>query len=122
MCLPYHFINSFKDKYPDALVVVDAVSSLPYPSFDFNKIDSVFFSVQKGFGLPAGLGVWIVNEKCLAKADKISKAGGSIGTYHSLPTLLANERKNQTPETPNVLSIYLLNKVVDLGVCFLLSL
>jgi len=111
--LQTEFINNFKDNYPDALVVVDAVSSLPYPNFDFSKIDSVFFSVQKGFGLPAGLGVWVVNERCLAKADKISKAGGSIGTYHSLPTLLANEKKNQTPETPNVLSIYLLNKVVE---------
>ena len=107
------FINSFKSKHPDALIMVDAVSSLPYPNFDFDKIDSVFFSVQKGFGLPAGLGVWIVNERCLAKADKISKAGGSIGTYHSLPSLLSNEKKNQTPETPNVLGIYLLSKVIQ---------
>lgn len=111
--LPLSFINGFKQKYPEALIVVDAVSSLPYPDFDYNKIDSVFFSVQKGFGLPAGLGVWIVNEKCLAKADELSKGGKSIGTYHSLPTLLANEKKNQTPETPNVLGIYLLSKVVQ---------
>ena len=111
--LPMGFVNSFRDKYPEALVVVDAVSSVPYPNFDFSKIDSVFFSVQKGFGLPAGLGVWIVNERCLAKADKISKDGGSIGSYHSLPTLLANGKKNQTPETPNVLGIYLLSKVLD---------
>jgi phosphoserine aminotransferase len=47
------------------------------------------------------------------KAEKISKAGGPIGTYHSLPTLLANEKKNQTPETPNVLGIYLLSKVIQ---------
>jgi len=111
--LPMSFVNSFKANYSEALIVVDAVSSLPYPSFDFNKIDSIFFSVQKGFGLPAGLGVWIVNERCLAKAEKISKAGGPIGTYHSLPTLLANEKKNQTPETPNVLGIYLLSKVIQ---------
>jgi phosphoserine aminotransferase len=111
--LPLSFINSFRDKYPEALIAVDAVSSLPYPNFDFRKVDSVFFSVQKGFGLPAGLGVWIVNEKCLATAEKISKDGGAIGTYHSLPTLLANEKKNQTPETPNVLSIYLLSKVIE---------
>ena len=113
VALPNSFINSFKDNYPEALIVVDAVSSLPYPNFDYNKIDSVFFSVQKGFGLPAGLGVWIVNEKCLAKAEKISKAGGAIGTYHSLPTLLAIGKKNQTPETPNVLGIYLLSKVIQ---------
>ncbi|MEK6781320.1 MAG: aminotransferase class V-fold PLP-dependent enzyme [Bacteroidota bacterium] len=111
--LPLSFINEFKTLYPQSLIVVDAVSSLPYPDFDYSKIDSVFFSVQKGFGLPAGLGVWIVNERCMAKANKISAAGGSIGTYHSLPVLLTSEKKNQTPETPNVLSIYLLSKVLQ---------
>lgn len=111
--LPMDFIHSFRDKFPKALIVVDAVSSLPYPAFDFTKIDSLFFSVQKGLGLPAGLGVWIVNDKCLAKADSLLTKGISIGTYHNLPTLYANAKKNQTPETPNVLSIYLLAKVVE---------
>jgi len=111
--LPMNFIHLFRDQFPKALIIVDAVSSLPYPAFDFTKIDSLFFSVQKGFGLPAGLGVWIVNDKCLAKADSLLTKGISIGTYHNLPTLYANAKKNQTPETPNVLSIYLLAKVVE---------
>lgn len=111
--LPLDFIHSFRNQHPDALVVVDAVSSLPYPKFDYTKIDSVFFSVQKGFGLPAGLGVWIVNERCLAKSENLQLRGINIGTYHNLPTLVANAKKNQTPETPNVLAIYLLAQVVD---------
>ena len=86
---------------------------LPYPLFDYNIIDSVFFSVQKGFGLPAGLGVWIVNDKCIAKANALAAKGIPIGTYHNLPTLLQNSKKNQTPETPNVLAIYLLGKVIE---------
>lgn len=110
--LPLEFIHSFKSKMPDALVAVDAVSSLPYPEIDFTKVDSVFFSVQKGFGLPAGLGIWIVNEKCIAKAEKLLSKGISIGSYHNIPTLKSNAAKNQTPETPNVLGIYLLNQVV----------
>lgn len=107
------FIHSFRDKFPEALIVVDAVSSMPYPALDFTKIDSVFFSVQKGFGLPAGLGVWIVNERCIAKAELLLSKGVNIGTYHNIPTLYANAKKNQTPETPNVLAIYLLAKVVE---------
>ena len=110
--LPLEFIHSFKNTSPNALITVDAVSSLPYPDFDFTKVDSVFFSVQKGFGLPAGLGVWIVNEKCIAKAEKLLAKGISIGSYHNIPTLKSNAAKNQTPETPNVLGIYLLNQVV----------
>lgn len=111
--LPIDFINQFRNTNPEALIVVDAVSSLPYPQFDYAKIDSVFFSVQKGFGLPAGLGVWIVNDRCIAKAEKLLSSGHGIGTYHSLPFYLQNAKKNQTPETPNVLGIYLLSKVVE---------
>ena len=66
MALPV--LHALRELNPDGVIVVDAVSSLPFPEFDYSKIDSVFFSVQKGFGLPAGLGVWIVNEKCVQRA------------------------------------------------------
>jgi phosphoserine aminotransferase len=111
--LPLSIIHSFKKNNPDALVAVDAVSSLPYPQFDFSTVDCVFFSVQKGFGLPAGLGVWIVNQRCIEKAEALNKKGISIGSYHNIPSLLSHALKNQTPETPNVLGIFLLNKVVQ---------
>jgi len=111
--LPIPFISSFRESNPDSLIVVDAVSSLPYPDFDYSKVDSVFFSVQKGFGLPAGLGIWMMNKSCLAKAGQLLSSGISIGSYHSLPLLYSNALKNQTPETPNVLGIYLLGKVVN---------
>jgi phosphoserine aminotransferase len=112
VALSTSFIHAFKEKYQSALVIVDAVSSLPYPDFDYSKIDSVFFSVQKAFGLPAGLGVWLVNDRCVARAENLLSQGQAIGSYHSLPSLISNAKKNQTPETPNVLAIYLLSKVL----------
>jgi phosphoserine aminotransferase len=111
--MPLELIYKLKENNPQALVAVDAVSSLPYPDIDISKIDSIFFSVQKGFGLPAGLGVWVVNQKCIDKAEQLLKKGISIGSYHNIPSLLSHAIKNQTPETPNVLTIYLLNKVVQ---------
>lgn len=111
--LPLEFIHRLRDQNPNALLVVDAVSSLPYPAFDFTRIDSLFFSVQKGFGLPAGLGVWMVNERCIARAESLLSKGCLIGSYHSIASLLAHEKKNQTPETPNVLGIYLLGRVIQ---------
>jgi phosphoserine aminotransferase len=110
--LPLDFIYDLKVKTPSALLTVDAVSSLPYPDFDYTKLDSVFFSVQKGFGLPSGLGVWMANDKCLAKAETLLSKGISIGSYHTLPGLQSFAIKNQTPETPNVLGIYVLSKVI----------
>lgn len=111
--LPLTNISNIREHNPSPLIAVDSVSSLPYAEFDFTKIDSVFFSVQKGFGLPAGLGVWIFNERCIIKAEQLLAKGISIGSYHSLPSLVAHAKKNQTPETPNVLGIYLLAKVVE---------
>lgn len=109
--MPVADINTLRAKNPNALIAVDAVSSVPYPQFDFTKVDTVFFSVQKGMGLPAGLGVWIVNDKCIEKANALKAKGKVIGTYHSLPSLLSNGSKFETPSTPNVLGIYLLAKV-----------
>lgn len=105
-------IHKLKQKYPDKLIAVDMVSSAPYPDLDFNLIDTAFFSVQKAFGLPAGLGVWIVNEKCLAKAEHIRQQY-SIGAHNDLPTLWKNALKHETPATPNVMGIYLLGKIAE---------
>jgi phosphoserine aminotransferase len=112
VAVPLDWIRHVREKNLDSLIIVDAVSSLPYPAFDYSLVDSVFFSVQKGFGMPAGLGVWIVNDRCIAKAEALVRKGISIGSYHNLLTLLENSKKNQTPSTPNVLGIYLLGNVV----------
>lgn len=102
-----------KQLYPEALIAVDIVTSAPYVNLDFNKIDAAFFSVQKGFGLPAGLGVLLVNDKCLDKARAMKNKNLSIGSYHNFMSLYDNAVKYQTTETPNVLGIYLLGKVCD---------
>ena len=113
-CIPVEDINKFREKAAaDALLYVDAVSSLPYPAFDFEKVDAVYFSVQKCFGLPAGLGVWLLNGRCIARAEALAERGQVIGSYHSLPSLLSKAKVNQTVETPNVLGIYLLGKVLE---------
>ncbi len=107
---PLEDIYRVRKSHPNAIIAVDAVSTLPYIDLDYSQIDTAYFSVQKGFGLPAGLGVWLVNDRCVARAEQLVQQQ-SIGSYHSLPSLLEKARKQQTPETPNVLGIYLLAKV-----------
>jgi len=106
-------IHKLKKANKNKFVVVDMVSSAPYPNLDYSLVDSSMFSVQKAFGMPAGLGVWIANEKMLAKAEQIKKHEGIVGTYHSLPSLWENYAKYETPETPNVMAIYVLGKVAE---------
>ncbi|GAB3692563.1 phosphoserine transaminase [Spirosoma flavus] len=107
-------IHKLKRKYPKKLFCVDMVSSAPYPDLDFSIIDSAFFSVQKAFGMPAGLGVWIASEACLAKAERLQKSDSlNIGAHHTLPTLWKHYKTFETPATPNVLFIYLLGKIAE---------
>jgi phosphoserine aminotransferase len=63
--------------------------------------------------MPAGLGVWIANEAMLEKSERMKKHDGVIGTYHSLPSLWENYKNFETPETPNVMGIYVLGKVAE---------
>ncbi len=110
---PVDDIGSIHSAFPDTLLAVDVVSSAPYINFDPAKVDALFFSVQKGIGLPAGLGILIVSERCLLKSQKKLDSGLSVGSYHSLPNLAEFAEKFQTPETPNMLAIYLLAQVLE---------
>jgi phosphoserine aminotransferase len=110
---PVDRIYELNQHFPDTILAIDGVSAFPVIDIDFSKIDSAYFSVQKCFGLPAGLGVWIVNDKCIAKAEKKLKEGQSIGTYQSLPNLLKSAEKYQPTYTTNVLDVYLLAKVTS---------
>lgn len=110
--VPMSDVYALQKQYPDKLIALDIVSSAPYVDVDYKKVDLVFFSVQKGFGLPAGLAVIIVSPKAYAKAKKLEGKRSNIGSYHSFLSLEQYAIKNQTPETPNVLGIYLLGKVV----------
>lgn len=107
-------IHKLKRKHPKKLFCVDMVSSAPYPDLDFGLIDSAFFSVQKAFGMPAGLGVWIASQACVAKAEQLRKNDTlTIGAHNTLPALWKNYQNFETPATPNVLFIYLLGKIAE---------
>lgn len=110
---PLEHITALRQKFPEAIVSIDIVSSAPYVALDFNQVDAAYFSVQKCFGLPAGLGVWVVNQRCIEKAKEKQSKGLSIGSYHSLPAYYEKYKKFQTPETPNLLAIYLLGRVAQ---------
>lgn len=110
--IPMRDIYNLKKKYPEKLIAIDIVSSIPYVDIDYKYIDVAFLSVQKGFGLPAGLGVMIVSPKALEKTEELIEKGVVVGSYHNLKALSEKAGDFQTPETPNVLNIYLLNQVI----------
>ena len=91
------------------LIAVDAVSSMAGVTFDWTLADVWFASVQKCFGLPAGLAVLIYSPGALKRAEEI----GENAHYNSLLFIHENFLKFQTPYTPNGLGIYLLMRVLQ---------
>ncbi|MCX7833775.1 MAG: aminotransferase class V-fold PLP-dependent enzyme [Ignavibacteria bacterium] len=106
-------VKKLKQKYPDILIALDLVSAIPYYKIDYKYIDCSFFSVQKGFGMPPGLGVLILNEKCIKKAENLYNDGISIGSYNNFLKWKENYLKNQTTVTPNIPAIFVLGKICE---------
>ena len=107
------FIKKIKNKHKDKLLAVDVTSSVWCVSYDIKSADIWFFSVQKWLGLPAGLWVFIANQKALEKYELIKEKGLDIGFVHSIENMLSKYDKYQTHETPNVFAIYLLWKQLE---------
>ncbi len=102
-------IQKLRKKYPDHLVAIDATSSMGGIELDFLSADIWLASVQKCFGLPAGLGLLICSPAALTRAQAIDKRLH----YNSLLFLDDMMKLHQTSYTPNVLNIYLLMRVLE---------
>lgn len=110
--IPMDELYRLKLGLPRALIALDMVSSTPYVEIDFKYIDCTFFSVQKGFGLPAGLAVLILSPAALQKARDVEGLNRSLTVYRRFSSMKTYADKQQTFETPNVLYLYLFSKVV----------
>lgn len=102
-------IGSIREQYPQHLVAVDATSSMAGITLDFGNADIWFASVQKCFGLPAGLGLMACSPRAIERVRMI----GEKDHYNSLTFMADMMEKWQTPFTPNVLNIYLLYRVME---------
>lgn len=102
------FILNLYNRLGGALLAVDATSSLGGLNLKYIKADVWFGSVQKCFGLPAGLGVLVLSPRAVAQA----RAVNDRAHYNALPAMLAQMLNFQTNFTPNVLGIYLLSRVL----------
>ena len=106
--VPIPVLKELAAKYPEKMIAVDTTSSMGGIAFDFSLADIWYASVQKCFGLPAGLGLLIVSPKAIEK----TKRKGEKGRYNSLNFMLENAEGYQSHYTPNVFGIYLLNRVL----------
>lgn len=96
--------------YGESLIAVDATSSMGGIELPWNEADVWLASVQKCLGIPAGLGIMICSPKALARAEEL----GRKSHYNDILLMEENRKRFQTHYTPNVLSIYVLNRLTHL--------
>lgn len=96
-------------RFPEPLVAVDATSSLAGVELPIALADVWYASVQKCFGLPAGMAVLICSPRALEKAQQV----GENRHYNSLLYMHEQIQRWQTTHTPNVLGIYLLMRTLE---------
>lgn len=102
-------IRSIREGSPDHIIAVDVTSSLAGIKLDFSAADIWLASVQKCFGLPAGLGIMICSPEAIKKARTIN----NTRFYNNVVLMDDMAKKFQTSYTPNVLGIYLLMRVME---------
>lgn len=113
----YEVSEMMKKKYPDVLVLVDAVSAMVGMPIHFDKLgwDVALASVQKAFAIPPGLAVAAVSKRALEK----SKTVPGRGYYFDFQSFAKSAEKNQTPTTPAIPHImalhYQCNKLLKEG-------
>ena len=107
--VPMSVLKALGARYPEKMLAVDTTSSMGGIALDFSLADVWYASVQKCFGLPAGLGILLLSGKA---KEKVARKGEK-GRYNSLSFMLENAASYQTHYTPNVLGIYLLFRVLQ---------
>lgn len=102
-------ILNLHNRFRDTLIAVDATSSMAGLNLKLIKADIWFASVQKCFGLPAGLAVMACSPRAIFRAKKMAERSH----YNSLVPMYEKMLNYQTTHTPNVLNIYLLKRVLE---------
>ena len=101
-----------KNKYPDVIWLVDAVSSMAGIKIEVDKlgIDFLLSSTQKAWGLPAGFSICSVSDKIVEKSKKIINKG----YFLDIEVYEKYYAKLQTPTTPSLPHMFALKKILEI--------
>ena len=99
-----------------ALVMIDATSGAAGLPVQIAESDVYYFAPQKGFASDGGLWLAAMSPAAIARIDEVAALGGStrwVPDFLSLPTALENSRKDQTYNTPAIVTLLLLADQLD---------
>jgi predicted phosphoserine aminotransferase len=100
-----------RERFPEVLLLVDAVSSLGGDRLDFDALglDVLLTSSQKCLAAPPGLALAAVSERALARARRVE----GRGVYFDFLEFEKNLAKRQTPTTPAITLVRALDAAAD---------
>jgi aspartate aminotransferase-like enzyme len=100
-----------RHKYPDMLILVDAVSGMAGIKIEFDAwdIDVCLAGVQKCFALPPGLSICAVSERAMERSRQVPNKG----YYFDFWVNDKYYQRHQTPATPAISLIQALNVQMD---------
>jgi len=98
-------------KYPDVVILVDAVSCMAGVDIWFDKwgLDVCLAGVQKCFALPAGLTICAVSDRARERGKQVPNRG----YYFAYDVMDKKYDAHQTPATPAISLIQALNVQLD---------
>ncbi len=100
-----------REKYPDTLIFVDAVSSFSGVKLPFDEwgLDIMLTSSQKALAIPPGLAFTAVSDRLLERAATVA----GRGWYFDFLLLEKYLQRNTTPATPAISLMRALNVELD---------
>jgi phosphoserine aminotransferase len=97
----------------DALVLVDATSAAAGLRFDPSEVDAYYLAPQKGLGSDGGLWIAAMSPAALTRIERITASGRWTPASLDLGIALDNSRKDQTYNTPALVTIFLAVQQVE---------
>jgi phosphoserine aminotransferase len=109
---PWDALKTLRKQNPKPLLALDMTSTFGLVPVPWNCLDVVFSSVQKGLSLPPGMAVIILSPRAIEKAEQVNRDKKGATAWQHIPTMLKNMKAYQTVETPNLMAIALLAKIM----------
>lgn len=95
------------------LVLVDATSAAGAVTVSVDQFDAYYFSLQKAFGSEGGLWVALMSPAAIERIESIDSGDRYIPPFLGLKSAVENSRKDQTPTTPALTTLFLMAEQLD---------
>jgi phosphoserine aminotransferase len=98
-----------------SLVLIDATSGAGGLPVDIDQSDVYYFAPQKGFASDGGLWLAVMSPRAIERIEAVAALddGRWVPDFLSLATALENSRKDQTYNTPAIVTLLLLADQLD---------